>query len=345
MLAIGGRLKNTVTLSWGQRAIVSPYVGDSDTPRSIEVLEQVANDLQALYGVRAKRIACDPNKRYLTHQWAERQSLTIEPIWHHRAHASALAGEYSLPGRWLVFTWDNVGLGDDGSLWGGEALLGTPGDWRRVASFRRFRLPGGENAGLEPWRSAAALHWECERSWTDCPDHGDEVRNSWERGVDCPRTSAAGRLFDAAAALITGQLHVSFEAQGPMLLESLCRRRREPVYTGVRRNSDGIWRSDWQPLLERMADDSLDRASRAEIFHSSMALALLQQARRVRDEYRIDQIGLCGGVFQNRVLTEQVIELLERNDFRVYLPAALPTNESALSFGQAVECAARSEAA
>lgn len=341
VLAVGGQMKDCIALSWDQRVVVSPHIGEMDNPRSLAVLEQVAEDLQALYGVAAERLVCDAHPGYTTHRWAREQSLPLETVWHHHAHASALAGEYRRSGRWLMFTWDGTGLGEDGTLWGGEALLGEPGAWRRVASLKTFRLPGGDRAGREPWRSAAALHWECGRHWAACPDERGLARAAWERGINCPRSSSAGRLFDAAATLILGQAKTSFEAEGPMRLEALCQRGREPVYTSLRRHSDGIWRSDWAPMLDMLTDTSRSAAYRAEVFHSSMALALLQQARRVRDDFEVDQVGLCGGVFQNRVLTEQAIALLVKNGFRVFLPHRLPANDAALSFGQAVELAAR----
>ena len=341
LLAVGGQMKGTVALAWDNRVVVSPHIGEMDTARSLDVFEQVVASLQALYAVRAERVVCDAHPRYATHRWANRQSLPVETVWHHHAHASALAGERALPGYWLTFVWDGVGLGDDGTLWGGEAFHGKPGHWRRVASLKTFRLPGGDRAALEPWRSAAALHWECGRSWSDCPDAGGFARSAWDRDVNCPRTSAAGRLFDAAAALILGRTHTSFDAQGPMYLESLCRTRREPVYTSLHRGPDGLWCSDWTPLLDLMTDAARSARFRAETFHSSMALALLQQARRVRDEYPVEQVGLTGGVFQNRFLTEHVVDLLVRNGFRVCLPRRLPCNDAALSYGQAVDVAAR----
>ncbi len=343
VLAVGGHMKGTVALSWENRVVVSPHIGEMDSPRSIAVFEQVATDLQSLYGVQVERIVCDAHPGYTTHRWAKAQkSLPVETVWHHRAHASALAAELPVAGRWLVFTWDGVGLGEDGTLWGGEAFLGKPGAWRRACSMRPFHLPGGERAGREPWRSAAALHWECDRTWPDCPDRDSLAKNAWLRQLNCPETSAVGRLFDAAAALICELSHVSFEAQGPMYLESLCRGRGERRKLPLNKDADGIWRTDWEPLLTLMADVRLSAASRAEAFHSSMAMAVLEQARRIREEAQIDQVGLCGGVFQNRILTEQVVALLEAEKFQVYLSNELPCNDAALSFGQAAELAARS---
>jgi hydrogenase maturation protein HypF len=270
--------------------------------------------------------------------------LPVERVWHHQAHASAVAAELDQPGQWLMFAWDGVGLGEDETLWGGEALLGKAGNWQRVASLRTFRLPGGERAGREPWRSAAALHWECDDPWPDCPDPDGLAEAAWRNNVNCPETSAAGRVFDAAAALVCDLLVTSFEAQGPMILEALCRAPARAIELPLDRDGNGLLRSDWQPLLEVLTDRSLDRATRAEIFHSSMATAILRQAMSVREKHRVDHVGLCGGVFQNRVLTEQAVGLLQQAGFEVHLPEKLPCNDAALSFGQAAELAARNAA-
>jgi len=341
LLAVGGHMKGALALSWDDRVVVSPHIGEMDSPRSLAVFEQVARDLQELYGVQAEGIVCDAHPGYATHQWARRQSsLPVATVWHHEAHASAVAAEFAQPGQWLMFTWDGVGLGEDGTLWGGEALLGNAGDWQRVCSLRPFRLPGGERAGREPWRSAAALHWECGRQWDKCPDEGGLAEAGWRHGLNAPVTSAAGRLFDAASALICGLTHTSFEAQGPMQLETLSRHARHPVYLPLGRGANNVLQSDWEPLLDVIADQGRDPAERAEIFHASLAQLIVQQACRVRHQHDIDQVGLCGGVFQNRVLTEQAIDALQRRGFAVYLPEQLPVNDAALCYGQAAHVAA-----
>lgn len=342
-LAVGGHMKGTLALGWGNRAVVSPHIGEMDSPRSLDVFEQLAEDLQSLYGVRATRIVGDAHAGYTTHRWARRQSLPFTAVFHHQTHASAVAAEHGGPGQWLMFTWDGVGLGEDGSLWGGEALLGTAGAWRRVASLRRFRLPGGDLAGRAPWRSAAALFWELGRHWQDCPDVDDLVRSAWSNGLNSPLSSAAGRLFDAAAAIVCDMPQVSFEAQGPMMLESLCKQPRAPIRLPLTADKEGILRTDWAPLLPVLAARGLTRSYRAEVFHSSLAAAILHQAVAVRNTYGDVRIGLTGGVFQNHVLTSQAVDLLADSGFDVFVPEQLPCNDAALSFGQLAEIAARDE--
>jgi hydrogenase maturation protein HypF len=341
LLAVGGHMKGTVALSWDNRVVISPHIGEMDSPRSLDVFEQVARDLQDLYGVTARRVVCDAHPGYTTHRWAQRQGLPVDTVWHHEAHASAAAAEFDLPGSWLMFTWDGVGLGRDGTLWGGEALLGRPGDWQRFASLRTFRLPGGEKAGREPWRSAAAMYWECDLDWRECPDAEGLARSAWENDLNCPVTSAAGRLFDAAAAVICEFPVASFEAQGPMMLEALCRNPARGIDLDIVASEDGVLRTDWQPLLAMMTDASVAAGVRAEVFHASVARAILAQAEVARERQPIEQVGLCGGVFQNRLLAEQTIDLLESKGFSVYLPQVLPCNDAALSYGQAAEVAAR----
>lgn len=341
LLAVGGHMKGTVALSWENRVVVSPHIGEMDSPRSLDVFERVASELQSLYGVTAERIACDAHPGYTTHRWAHEQGLPVDTVWHHHAHASALTAEAAIPGTWLVFTWDGVGLGEDGTLWGGEAFLGGAGNWQRVASLHPFRLPGGERAGREPWRSAAALQWECGNDWAPTADADGIAHGAWDSGINCPQTTAVGRLFDAASALITGRGKVSYEAQGPMQLEAMCHGHHEPVYLSLCHEDDELWRSDWRPLLRMMTNERMSEADRAGTFHASMAQVVLQQARRVREKFRINQVGLCGGVFQNRVLTEAAVRKLDEYGFRVFVPETLPCNDAALSFGQAADVAAR----
>jgi hydrogenase maturation protein HypF len=126
-----------------------------------------------------------------------------------------------------------------------------------------------------------------------------------------------------------------------MMLEALCRDVAEPMGLPLDAGEDGVLRSDWQPLLEVIANEDLVPTRRAELFHASMAGVVLDQALAARRQHAVAQVGLGGGVFQNRVLAERVIALLEEAGFEVYLPQALPCNDAALSFGQAAEAAAR----
>jgi len=342
VLALGGHLKNTVAIGWGRRAVVSPHLGNMDAPRSITLLEQVAADLQSLYGIAVTAVVCDAHPGYATTRLARRWHLPVTKIFHHHAHGSALAGEFPHEGDWLTFAWDGAGFGMDGTLWGGEALLGRPGHWRRVATWRPFTLLGGERAMREPWRSALALCWEVGQSG-DAPAGQDLklLRHAWERGNNCPRTSSVGRLFDAASALLGLVSHASHEGHAPMRLESACAAEYGDLQPLPLHYRDGLWSSDWMPLLEMLQDSSESIAIRAAKFHASLAQALMDQAHAVRATHGVSRLGLTGGVFQNRVLCERVFELAQRDGFTVFSPERIPCNDGGLSYGQLVEFAAQ----
>jgi hydrogenase maturation protein HypF len=340
-LAVGAYAKTTVALAWGDRAVVSPHIGDLASPRGREVLAQIALDLQHLYGVRAGRIAHDAHPGFPNTRWARGSGLPSQAVWHHEAHASAVAGEHPDRSPMLVFTWDGVGLGSDGTWWGGEALLGAPGAWRRVASFRPFRLPGGERAAREPWRSALGLCWECGEVWPEGEHLGGALlHRAFEGAVNAPTTTSVGRLFDAAAALIGVCLQAGYEAEAPVRLESLCEDAGAPMRLPLMRDAAGVWRSDWAPLLPALRDARRTPAARAAMFHASLAEALCEQALAVREQSGVVRVGLGGGVFQNRVLTERACSLLTAAGFEVLIPERLPVNDAAISYGQLIEAAA-----
>ena len=337
LLAVGAHMKNTLALAWDRRLLVSPHIGDMGSRRSLEVFRQLVEDLQALYGVRAARVLCDAHPDYTTHRWARASGLPVTTVLHHHAHASALCGEHGLNEACLVFTWDGTGYGADGRLWGGEALFGRPGHWQHLARLRPFRLPGGDRAGREPWRAAAALCWEAGLDYEPPAREPELLRQAWARELNTPVSGAAGRLFDAAASL-TGLLQsASYEGQGPMLLEQIAADQPGEAIELPLRSTDMPWELDWAPLLPRLRDAATAPALRAADFHASLARAICSLARRARAQREFRHVGLTGGVFQNRRLTEQARALLEAEGFEVLLCRDLPCNDAGISAGQVYE--------
>ena len=335
VLALGSHMKNTVCLAWGRRAVVSPHIGELDTLRSLDTLARVAADLQRLYQVQATRLLVDRHPGYGYRRYARDSGLPQVGVWHHHAHASALAWEFPEVAEWIVFAWDGVGLGEDQTLWGGEALTGAPGVWQRAASFRPFHLPGGDKAGREPWRAAAALLWAAGQAAPFAPE---ALHQAWSQRLNSPASSSVGRLFDAAAALCGVCTHASFEGEGPMRLETAAANSRgEVLALPLQRDPFGLWRTDWAPLLPMLADTTRPVAERASSFHLSLAQALVEQARQLRAQTGIQTVGLTGGVFQNRVLAQAAIDRLEAAGFKIHLPQRVPVNDAGLSFGQVIE--------
>ncbi|MGB8327393.1 MAG: hypothetical protein WCE48_07415, partial [Steroidobacteraceae bacterium] len=233
------------------------------------------------------------------------------------------------------------------TLWGGETLLGAPCAWRRVASLRSFRLPGGDRAAVQPWRCAASLCWH-ERlptreglPWQDEAQNVRFLREAWARGVQSPWTTSVGRLFDAAAALVLGIRESSYEAQGPMQLEALAAkiepRAASPVALEWQRDTAGLWRLDWAPLLPMLCSAQTPAAVRAACFHESLAAALADLVQRVSVDAPVRAVGLAGGVFQNRRLLESCTERLGAFDRPLLLSEKLPANDASICLGQITE--------
>jgi hydrogenase maturation protein HypF len=338
-LALGASSMATVALAWGRRAVISPHLGD---------LSEIALDLQRLYGVRAERIAHDAHPGCPGTRYALASGLPTDAVWHHAAQASALAAELApaIPGTapLLCFTWDDGGLGFDGTRWGGEALLGHPGAWQRVASMRRFRLPGGERAAREPWRAALGACADGGCPWPEGEARGGALlRSALRGGLNAPWTTSVGRLFDAAAALIGLGSRTSYAGEAATRLEALCGDVAEQpaLLLPLERDANGLWRTDWAPLLPRLLDTGVPAADRAGLFHASLARALFDQALAVHADTGIECVGLTGAVFQNRVLCEQAATMLTQAGFEVLIPSRLPVNDAAISFGQLIESGAR----
>ena len=342
-LAVGAFLKNTVALGWKRRVVISPHIGELDSPRAVEVFHQVVEDLQALYGVRAECLACDAHPDFPNSRWARDHGLPLTRIFHHEAHAAALAGEFDrLDEDTLVLAWDGVGYGRDGTLWGGETLYGRPGNWQQVASMKPFRLPGGDRVIRQPWRTALSLCWHAGFQWPGAPDTDPLLKRAWQSGLASPWTSAAGRLFDGAAALSGVVTEASFEGQGPAWLEALAEQGNPadaPVPV-LAPDASGLPRADWGPLMVWMADASMAPADRAAGFHAAMAglVGNIIDAIAARHEFRA--VGLTGGVFQNALLSRLAIGEIRRRGLEPLLPAAIPVNDAGIAYGQVIEAAA-----
>ncbi len=337
LLAVGGHTKNAVAFGWDRRLVLSPHIGDLDSARSLEVFEQVIGDLKRLYGVVPEAVVCDAHSRYASSRWAAQAGLPLVRVWHHRAHASALALEQGPAQRWLVFAWDGVGLGEDGTLWGGETFLGSIGAWRRTGRLRPFRLQGGERAAREVWRSGASLCWETGLEYPFVLEQGDLLRESWKRSLNAATTTAAGRLFDGAANLVGLLACATHEGQAGMQLEQVADGSAGPIPLPLQQDADGLVTTDWAPLVQALADRGTPAATRAMQFHQSLACAIVDQATCFRERDAFERVGLTGGVFQNKLLSELATSALEAAGFEVRLPERVPCNDGGIAVGQLAE--------
>jgi hydrogenase maturation protein HypF len=369
ILAVGAHQKNVVALMLGRRVFLSQHIGDMETPQALTAFEQVIRDFLAMYEAKPGLIAHDLHPDYMSTRWAREVMLEdgkdsteglgltggeLVPVQHHHAHLASCLAENGTEGRALGVIWDGTGLGTDGTVWGGEFLLGDTRGFERVASLRPFRLPGGDVAVREPRRVALALLWEMFREGAgermpagafDDTEMGLLAR-MLSTGLRAPLTTSAGRLFDGVAALVGLRQTVSFEGQAAMELEFAADPTvvdAYPVDLLEGAGGDLALQLDWRALLAAVVEDSR-RGIPTAIISARFHGALADGIGRVADRVDHPVVALSGGCFQNTLLTERCCRRLRRSGFEVLIHRRVPPNDGGISLGQAAVAAARQRA-
>jgi hydrogenase maturation protein HypF len=344
MLGVGAHLKNTVALKIGNNIFVSQHIGDLETKQAYGAFCRAAADLPRLYDAKTDIVACDMHPDYLSTKHAVQVGPPTHAVQHHWAHVASCMAENEIEPPVLGVAWDGTGYGLDGTIWGGEFLLGKQdGSFERVAHLRQFCLPGGDAAIRQPRRSALGLLYEMsadaiwdrhELSFGFSEMELTLIRQMLEKKINAPLTSSAGRLFDAVAALIGLRYVASFEGQAAMDLEFAIQSTTDESYSfEISETSPRI--VNWQPLISDILRDLERRVSTNAIaakFHNTMAEIVVAVAKQIQET----KIVLTGGCFQNRYLTERTISRLIDEGFRPYWHQRVPPNDGGISLGQIV---------
>lgn len=345
VLAAGAWFKNAVCGVRGGEARLSPVVGDLNTPEACVGHEREAEKLLSWLGAPAI-IAHDlhPDFHSSRHavELAVRLGVPAIGVQHHHAHIAAVCAEHGQLGPVIGLALDGVGLGTDNTPWGGELLRVDGAGFDRLGHLAPLALPGGDRAAREPWRMAAAVLHDLGR--------GDEVAGRYagepavstvltmlERVINCPRTSSAGRLFDAASGLLGLCLKMEMDAEAAIKLEQAATRSIEasgwPTPTAMAWTlADGVL--DFRPLLGAMADE-VDAARGAALFHATLVAGLAEWAARACTEAGIRTVALGGGCFFNRLLSSGLRAELERRGLTALTPVKLVPGDAGLALGQA----------
>jgi hydrogenase maturation protein HypF len=342
VLAVGGHLKNSVAIGLGNDVFVSQHIGDLETLEARHAFERAIDDLCRLYSFKPEAVVCDLHPDYASTQWAEKSRLPIIRVQHHQAHVAACAAENNVQGPYLGVSWDGTGYGLGGAIWGGEFFFVDGNRYERIAHLRPFRLPGGDVAVREGWRSAASLLFEVFGPDYSGPDVGTapagnprldtgRVRTMLARGINVVPTTSVGRLFDAVACLSGLARENRFEGHAAMLLENeIGRSRTEEAYA----LPDG----DWVPLIHAVVADQKAGVTVPVIaarFHNGLVNWIVEVAEKIA----LKQVVFSGGVFQNRYLTERAAAVLESRGFVVHTHRQVPPNDGGIALGQVVMAA------
>ena len=361
LLGVGAEQKNAFCIAKGDRAWPSHHIGDVKNFETLTSLRDGVAHFEALFEVRPEVIAHDLHPDYLSTRYAqEREGVELVGVQHHHAHLAATLAEHGESGPAVAAIYDGTGLGGDGTIWGGEILVGGLAGFERAGHLATVPMPGGEGAIREPWRMACAwltqLREPLPAAFEEIPQQRwNMVARMVIGGVGTMPTSSAGRLFDAVAAMCGVRLEVSYEGQAAIELEALADPGAAEPYPFAtfapsskvdedQLRPDPVVVMDPRPAIVAVLADLAAGVAVSTIsarFHAGLAQATVRGCVLAAEREGVDLAVLSGGVFQNRLLLESTAAALQGAGLRVLVPERLPCNDGQIAFGQVAVAAAR----
>jgi hydrogenase maturation protein HypF len=353
VLACGGHLKNTFCLLKGRQAFLSQHIGDLENMETLTSFRKGIWHFKRLFDIEPQAVAYDLHPEYLATKYAlDLSPETGQPrrigVQHHHAHVASVIAEHGLQGEVIGVAADGTGYGTDGAIWGCEIMLADLIEFERLAHLAYVPLPGGEQAVRQPWRMGAVYlsqAFGADFLDLDIPfvrgldrELCRALAQMAARGINSPDASSLGRLFDAVAALLCIRGKVVYEGQAAIELEMLA----EPSNYSYPFSADG-YELDVRPVVRGIVEDLMKGVPVARIagrFHRTIAEMLAVACLKAREVTGVNRVALSGGVFQNRLLLEQLVERLGEDNFAVYTNRRVPPNDGGLSLGQAAVAAA-----
>jgi hydrogenase maturation protein HypF len=343
VVAVGGWFKNAVCVTRGDEAFVSQHIGDLDNAPTCTALAETVEHLVAILEVKPAAVAHDLHPDFFSTRHAARLAarwnVPLVGVQHHHAHIAAIAAEHRMSDPVLGVALDGVGLGSDGSAWGGELLRVEGARCERLGRLRPLRLPGGDRAAREPWRMAAAALAlagridQIERRFAAEPA-APTVRRMLADAIHAPPASSMGRWFDAAAGLLGVKPRMAFEGQAAMLLEGLAERHGEVAADPALFVVTSANELDFTPLLARLADVG-DAGYGAALFHAVVVVGLARWVARGAAATGIATVAGGGGCFLNAILARGLARALARDGITLVEARQVPPNDGGLALGQA----------
>ncbi|KAF0130048.1 MAG: hydrogenase maturation protein HypF [Bacteroidetes bacterium] len=350
IFAAGAELVNTFAIGKGSTAILSQHIGDLKNAPTFEFYQESIGRFSSLFRFTPSLVACDLHPDYMSSAFAEKMNIPLEYVQHHHAHIAACMAEHKLDRKVIGIAFDGTGLGDDGTIWGGEFFVCDLSAYERKYYFDPVPLPGGDRVTEEPWRTAVSYLYKYlgptvfdqELAFLyDIPKEKIQLLlQAIDKGLNCPLSSGAGRLFDAVAALTGICTHSSFHAEAPMRLEAAIVKDCKSKYLFDIEDKRITFMKLFYLILKDMRNGITQDVISAK-FHNTMLAVMLTVSRKLKAETGINSVVLSGGSFQNRYLLENALHMFQEQGFEVYAHEKVPSNDGGIALGQMAVAAKR----
>lgn len=348
-LALGSELKNTICLNRQQYFFMSQHIGDLKNLSTYESFKEIINLLKKLLQIEPQFIACDMHPVFYNTKYAyEQNELPVFPVQHHHAHMASCMFEHGFDSPAIGVIFDGVGYGLDGSLWGGEFLVGDYLNFTRKGYFHQFKLLGGDKAVEEPYRIAFELLYQIySKNIYDLPvrfaratkEKLNILSKMSDTNINSPITSSVGRLFDAVSALLGVREIIEYEGQAAIELEQLSSGNDFFKLNYEINKKDKIWEVNFLPMLEDLIRYKRENQPTGKLglsFHLTLSEIVVEMCNKIRSETQINEVMLSGGVFLNQILLKNCYLKLKANKFNVHTNNSIPINDGGISIGQSV---------
>ena len=333
LLACGAEQKAGFCLSKEGHAFPSQHIGDLKNLETLDCYEEQLGHFAKLFDFEPVAVACDMHPDYLSTEVAERiareRGIPLLRVQHHHAHMVSCMADNGLSGECLGLVWDGTGYGPDGTIWGSELLAGGARGFRRLGTMRPIPLPGGDAATKEIWRTAEALRYEA-----GLENDNVTMKKLLERGLNCPKSSGMGRLFDGACALAGIREVCSYEGQGAVLLEAAADSGERGEYELAFYGEGGMTVFDWRPMVRQLASGGEAPGTAAAKFMNTLVSAAARQCLEAAEQTGLRRVVLSGGVFQNMYLMARLPGRLREAGFEVYTHSRVSANDEGVALGQ-----------
>jgi hydrogenase maturation protein HypF len=348
ILALGPMLKTTFTIIRGNKAILGPHIGDTESPSAIEAEKFAVDHYRNLFAFEPEIVVIDKHPGYPNRLLAKQfKNAEIIEIQHHQAHVGSLLAETGEKGSIIGISMDGTGYGDDGKIWGGEFFVGNYQNFSRFGHIKYIFLPGGDKAVLEPWRFALSILSNLYGA--DDQKVSQFASQFGEKGLQQLKiinsrinafgilTSSCGRVFDAVSSLLGVGHFNSFDGDLPSQLQTCAETcgSSAAIYNFTIEKEKNNTILNLLPLFRDIIDDNRSIPEKAFIFHKTLAQGIVSMAEKARNELNINKVGLTGGVFQNTLLLRLTMARLKAKGFQVLIHSEVPSNDGGISLGQA----------